>query len=128
MSDKVQTGKQTSPSRREFLKTSGVVMGGALAASLSVARQAHAAAIDNTIKIALIGCGGRGSGAAGQALATAGSVKLIAMADAFQDRLDQSLNNLTKEAGGKVDVPKDRQFVGFDAYQKALATDCDLVI
>ncbi len=130
MNDKLHTPNTTGASRREFLKTSGVAAAaGALAASLNVARQAHAAANDDTIKIALIGCGGRGTSAAGQALSTAGSVKLVAVADAFRDRLDQSLNNLTKEAGAlKIDVPEDQKFVGFDAYQKALATDCDLVI
>jgi predicted dehydrogenase len=129
MSENNHGTKLAGPSRREFLKTSGIaVVGGALA-SLSIARQAHAAANDDTIKIVLIGCGGRGTGAASQALATAGSVKLVAMADAFRDKLDSSLANLTKEAGAaKIDVPEDKKFVGFDAYQKALATDCDLAV
>src|SRR4051812_15138220 len=100
MSENLREGNSTSPSRREFLKTSGVaVVGGALAASLNVARQAHAAANDDTIKIALIGCGGRGSGAAAQALSTSGNVKLVAMADAFQYRIDGSLGQITKDLG-----------------------------
>jgi myo-inositol 2-dehydrogenase/D-chiro-inositol 1-dehydrogenase len=130
MNDNPNTPKQPGANRREFLKTSSMaVVGSTLAASLGVARQAHAASNDDTIKIALIGCGGRGTGAAGQALSTAGSVKLVAMADAFRDRLDQSLNSLSKEVGtAKIDVPEEQKFVGFDAYQKALATNCDLVI
>jgi len=117
----------TEPSRREFIKTSTVaVVGGALAGSLGIARSAHAAG-DDQIKIALIGCGGRGTGAASQALSTKGDVKLVAMADAFKDRLDGSLGNL-RSFGGRVDVPAERQFVGFDAYQKAIDSGVDLVI
>ena len=105
------------------------VVGGALAGGLSIARSAHAAG-DDEIKIALIGCGGRGTGAAQQALSTAGKVKLIAMADAYQDRLEGSLKTLEHQGNlkEKIDVPADRQFVGFDAYQKALAAGPDLVI
>jgi myo-inositol 2-dehydrogenase / D-chiro-inositol 1-dehydrogenase len=117
-------------SRREFLKTSGAAVAtGALAASLGLARQAHAAANDDTLKIALIGCGGRGTGAVKDAISAKGSnVKLIAMADAFRDHLDSSLDGLTKEFSERIDVPADRQFVGFNAYKDALATDADLVI
>ena len=97
------------------------------AATLSVARFAHAAGTD-TIKIALIGCGGRGTGAANNALGTKGSVKLIAMADAFEERLARSLKLLKGEKPDLVDVPKERQFVGFDAYQKAIDAGPDLVI
>jgi myo-inositol 2-dehydrogenase / D-chiro-inositol 1-dehydrogenase len=122
-------------SRRAFLKlpeaslrgmpvAAGVVTA---ALGLSIARSAHAAG-DDTIKVALIGCGGRGTGAANNALGTEGKVKLIAMADVFEDRLQRSLKALKGEKGDLVDVPKERQFVGFDAYQKALATDADLVL
>ncbi len=119
-------------SRRNFLKASSVVAAGTLAGGMSIGRTAHAAG-DDTIKIALIGCGGRGTGAASQALNTnsLGPVKIVAMADAFQNRLDGCLNSLngTKWAKeGKVDVPKERQFVGLDSYKKAIATDCDMVI
>jgi myo-inositol 2-dehydrogenase/D-chiro-inositol 1-dehydrogenase len=119
-----------SPSRRDFLKGStAAVVGGALAGSLSIARSAHAAG-DDEIKIALIGCGGRGTGAANQALSTAGKVKLIAMADVYQDRLDGSYKTLAKQENlkDKIDVPQERKFVGFDAYQKALDAGPDLVI
>lgn len=121
--------KSNQPTRREFLTTSGVaVVGGALAGSISFARHAHAAGSDDTIKVALIGCGGRGSGAAAQALSTSGSVKLVAMADAFEDRLNGSLNQLKRQHADKVDVPQERKFVGFDAYQKAIDSGADLVI
>ena len=119
----------TAPSRRDFLKTSGVVATGALAASLGIARQAHAAANVDTLKIALIGCGGRGSGAVKDAISAKGSnVKLIAMADAFRDHLDAKLADLKQEFADRIDVSPDRQFIGFDAYKQALATDADLVI
>ena len=88
-------------SRRDFLKTSSVLAaGGALAGSLSIARSAHAGS-DETIKIALIGCGGRGTEACSQALSTTnGPIKLVAMADAFQDRLEGSLQALEHRSQG----------------------------
>src|SRR5260370_41067288 len=86
------------------------------------------AAGDDTIKVVLVGCGGRGPGAASQALSTAGPVKLVAMGDAFADRLQGSLSELDKSNAERIDVPPDRQFVGFDAYQKVLAAGIDLVI
>ncbi len=95
-----------------------------------VDRQERHAAGDDEIKIALIGCGGRGTGAANQALRTEGKVKLIAMADIFEDRLEGSLQQLEKQSAirDRLDVPKDRRFIGFDAYQKALDAGPDLVI
>jgi predicted dehydrogenase len=112
---------KSGKSRREFLVSAGgVVAAGALA---GVALPHCHAAENNTIKLALIGCGGRGTGAAGDALsATGGPVKLVAMGDLFKDRLDSSLQNLTSQFKDKVDVPADRQFIGFDAYKKAI--DC----
>src|SRR5881397_2843291 len=104
-------------SRRDFLKkTSTAVVGGTLLGGLSVERAAHAAGSD-CLNIALIGCGGRGSGAADQALSTTGNTKLVAMADAFPDRLDDSLKNLKKQHSEKVQVADDKKFVGFDAYK-----------
>ncbi len=121
---------QRFASRRDFLKGStAAIVGGALVGNLSLARSAHAAG-DDEIKIALIGCGGRGTGAANQALRTEGKVKLIAMADVFEDRLHGSLAQLDKQEGLKdrIDVPKERQFTGFNAYEQALAAGPDLVI
>ncbi|HTU24948.1 MAG TPA: Gfo/Idh/MocA family oxidoreductase [Pirellulales bacterium] len=114
--------------RRAFLNLRKPLVGAAtLAGGLALYRSVHAAG-DDTIKIALIGCGGRGTGATNQALSTSGPVKLVAMADAFDDRLQKSLTTLKRLQGERVDVPKERQFVGFDAYQRALAADPDLVI
>ena len=79
---------------------------------------------NNTIQVALIGCGGRGTGAAANALSVKhGPVKLVAMADVFPDRLERQLRaTSSRQFGDQVDVPQDRQFIGFDAYQKAM--DC----
>ena len=108
--------------RRNFLKHSA-----ATAAVIPVV--AHAAK-NETIRVGLIGCGGRGTGAASQALQADPNVKLVAMGDMFQDRLDKSLKSLNAvpEVDGKVDVPKDRQFVGWDAYEKVLKAGVDSVI
>lgn len=105
--------------RREFLKASALVAGGVMMSGYSWA--GTNSSVDDTIKIALIGCGDRGTGAAFQALSTKNNIKLVAMADAFQDRLDSSYKLLAEKFGAKIDVPKDRQFVGFDAYAKAIA-------
>ena len=108
-------------SRRQFIKTTGQVAGIAALAG-AVVPNVHAAA-NETIQIALVGCGGRGSGAALDALRTkTGPIKLVAMADAFEDRLKGSFNSLSKQMPKQVEVPPDHQFVGFDAYQKAI--DC----
>ena len=115
-------------SRRGFLKTSAVAAAGAsLLAGLNPVRAAHVRG-DDTIRIGLVGCGGRGRGAAEQALNTEGPTKLVAMADAFDDSLQSALQTVARQHGDKVDVPKERQFVGFDAYQKVLEQDIDLVI
>src|SRR5687767_5303119 len=105
--------KDQNITRRNFLKTtSTAVAGSSLLGALSIERSAFAAA-DDTLKIALVGCGGRGSGAANQALHAVGpGGKLVAMADAFDDRLKDSLSNLKKQHKEKVDVPEEHQFVG----------------
>jgi predicted dehydrogenase len=105
-------------SRRDFLKaTSGVIAGTALAGAIGT--RAYAGE-NNTIKIALVGCGGRGTGAASNALSTEGPTKLIAMADVFEQRLSSSFNNLSKSFAKQIDVPTDRQFLGLDGYKKAI--------
>jgi predicted dehydrogenase len=106
------------------------IAGATAYAGLSLARSVHAAGSD-TIKIALVGCGGRGSGAAVNALNTNTSVKLVAMADAFSDSLESSLKNITKECedkAGRIDVPESRRFTGLDAYLRAIDCDVDLVL
>lgn len=126
--------KQSQPprdgsSRRDFIRTSSMlVAGGAALGSLGIARSAHAFGSD-TIKIGLVGCGGRGTGAATQAMNTSGGeVQLVAMADAFADRLQGSYRAVKGQHGDKVQVPKERQFVGFDGYKQVLDSDIDLVI
>jgi predicted dehydrogenase len=110
------------------LVTSSAAAVGAVAGSLSVARSAYAAGSDE-IKIGLIGCGGRGSGAAGDTLsANKSGVKITAVGDAFEDRMRGTLTGLQRRFGDRVDVPKDRQFVGFDAYKKVIDSGIDMVI
>jgi predicted dehydrogenase len=109
-------------SRRQFLKTSSTaVMAGALAANEAFAPQAGVSP-GETLRVGLIGCGGRGTGAASQALAADSNVKLVALGDAFKDRLEGSLETLRKQdIADKIDVPEERRFVGFDAYKKVIA-------
>ena len=110
--------QESSTSRRDFLKqTSSAVAGAALAGRIGV--RAHAAE-QNTIKVALVGCGGRGTGAAVNALSTAGPTRLVAMADVFENRLGSSLTGLSNQFAQKVDVPKERQLLGMDAFKKAI--------
>ncbi len=115
------TEPKPSTTRRDFLKTTGQVA--ATSALAGIAIPSVHAGEDNTIRVALVGAGGRGTGAAGNALSTkCGPIKLVAMADVFQEKLDNSYNSLKKEYGDKIDVPDDRKFIGFDGYQKAM--DC----
>jgi predicted dehydrogenase len=107
-----------APSRREFLKRSGGSLAGAALAGALGAR-AYAGE-DNTIKVVLVGCGGRGTGAAREALSTQGPTQLWAMADVFGSRLRSSLDNLTRQLPKQVDVPPERRFLGMDAYKKAI--------
>ncbi len=117
--------------RRNFLRksatatlTSGLVVGG-----VNLAAVAHAGGSD-VLKVGLVGCGGRGTHAAADALQADENVKLTAMADAFQDRLEFSLTALARKESlaSKIDVPKERQFVGFDAYKELLASGVDVVL
>ncbi|MBL7856630.1 MAG: Gfo/Idh/MocA family oxidoreductase [Cyclobacteriaceae bacterium] len=120
----------TNQSRRAFVKQTSLLAGGLVAAPL-LSNAGYFNSVDDTIKVALIGCGGRGTGAAMQALLTKQNVKLVAMADAFRDRLDECYNNLMQDdlsdwsgAGGnvkaKVAVTEETKFVGFDGYLKAI--------
>lgn len=105
-------------SRREFIKTSGkAAAGAALAGAIAVRSRADE---NNTIKIALIGCGGRGTGAAAQALSTKGPTKLWAMADVFENRLKASYDQLKQRFSAQMDVPPDRQFIGLDGFKQAI--------
>ena len=111
--------------RRNFMK--GAAAAGALTSVKSFAIS-KPTANDTELKVALVGCGGRGSGAAQQAMAVRKGVKLVAMADAFGDKVEGSYNKLKKAMKDQVDVPKDQMFSGFDAYKKAIDSDCDIVI
>lgn len=112
--------KDSSKGRRRFLQTSAAVAGGVIISPLNLAANPHIN-VDNTIKIALIGCGGRGSGAANEALNTGDDVRLVAMVDAFQEKLDSSYNNLLKIHGEKVSVKEEHKFVGLDGYKEAIS-------
>jgi predicted dehydrogenase len=106
--------------RREFIKDTGRIA--AVSALAGAAIPFVHAAENNTIQLALIGCGGRGTGAAENALSTKGPIKLVAMGDVFENRLKNSYSGLSKRFQDKVDVPEDRRFSGFDCYKKAM--DC----
>jgi len=133
MTDPVR-GQAPGASRREFLQSSGLAaMGTALAAHLAVP-SAHAAG-DDAIKVGLIGCGGRGTGAAAQCITAAPNVKLVAMGDAFKEHIDSARSNLRKAAeeskfvhDDKIQLTDDRCFVGFDAYKQVIDSGVDLVI
>jgi len=122
-----ETRKPTPPSRREFLRLSALGTGAVLGAPLSLARSAHAAG-SGAIKIGLIGCGGRGSGAAVNAMNAGPDVKLVAMADVFDDHLKGARQRIKVEKPDQVDVPDDRCFVGFDAYRQLIASGVDVVL
>lgn len=125
-------------SRREFLATSAAALAAAPVAA-GAAPAVHAAG-DETLKLAIVGCGGRGAGAAAQALSTKGPVKLWAMADAFEEPLTRCLRNLARGLSARydrdatagledrIDVPPDRRFVGLDAYRQAIDSGVDVVI
>lgn len=113
--------KSDSVSRRSFVKTTGLATGGILASSIPFGAMAQTGKVEK-LKLAVIGCGGRGTGATVQALAADPDVELVAMADAFQDRLEGSLSAIQEHFDGerKIKVKEKNRFVGFDAYKKAV--------
>ena len=118
--------------RRQFIEGTGSALAGAtIAGTLPAARSAHAAGDDET-RIALVGCGGRGGGAALQALnnAAGAKVRLVALADAFEDRVEGCLQNLRAATDGdpRIDVPPERRFTGLDAGERAIASGVDMVL
>src|SRR3954471_2370848 len=106
----MNTSSEHVSSRREFIKTSAL-LGGALAAPAILPGKLFAKENSDTLRVGLIGCGGRGSGAADQALSADSNVVLTAMGDAFEDRLQTSLKNLQTKHGEKVKVTPDKCFV-----------------
>jgi len=119
MSRQSETTPTPEPSRRDFLKTSAAASA-AMIGSLAIGRSAHAAG-DDVLKVGLIGCGGRGSGAAAQALGADKNNKLVAVADVFEDKARGSRDRLKKALPDQVAVDDDHCFVGLDAYQKVIA-------
>jgi predicted homoserine dehydrogenase-like protein len=110
--------------RRRFLRTTT----GAAAAlgALSVERFAHAAE-GGPIKLGMVGCGGRGTGATNQALHATENIQLVAVGELFKDIAEKAISNLSAMNSTKVDVTPDRLFLGFDAYKKVIAA-CDVVV
>lgn len=116
-----------SLARRQFLVGSSAALVGASLAQPAAAKLARTLG-EKELRVALVGCGGRGSGAAVQALSTDGPVKLVAMADAFLDRIENCLAEVSRARPDRVDVPPERRFLGFDAFKKAIDVDCDVVL
>jgi len=113
-------------SRRQFLKSSATA---ASLTALTAGMQAKVYAAGTDVrKIGLIGCGGRGTGAAVQALNASERVKLVAMADAFKDRLERSYQAVSKRHPNRVDVPPERRFTGMNAYEAVIDADVDMVL
>ena len=120
-----------STSRRTFLKGSSAALVGTVLSSRVGAQGATRPGRsrgDEMLRVALVGCGGRGGGAAAQALETEGSVELVAMADAFRDRLDSCHESLAERFGDRIQVPEENKYTGFDAYRKAIDSGADVVI
>jgi len=116
-----------SSNRRDFLRASTLTFGSVLAADLHLGGGVHAAGSD-TLKVGLIGCGGRGTGAASQALAADKNVVLHAMADTFEDQMQNSLAALRREAPDKIKVDPERCFTGLDGYKRVLESGIDVVL
>ena len=115
-------------SRREALKLAGVALAGSAFPSIIIPNRAFAGTNSETLKVGLIGCGGRGTGAAMQALKADPNVVLHALADIFPERFEQCLLGLRKVHGDKVKVDEGHQFIGFDAYQKLIDSGVDVVL
>ena len=120
------SGHNFQSSRRDFIKSSTIAVAGGIAASFSALPGAYAAGSDE-IRVGLIGCGERGTGAAQNVIESSPGVRLVAMGDVFADHIEKSLANLEK-VSEHLDVPPERRFVGFDAYEKVLASDVNYVI
>ncbi|TWT31579.1 Gfo/Idh/MocA family oxidoreductase [Blastopirellula retiformator] len=116
-----------SDSRRDFLKKSAAISGAAAVGSLSVAQSAHAAGSD-MLKVALIGCGGRGSGAAKNATMGDENLKVTVLCDIFPDVLAQARERLGRALGERMDVTDDSCFSGFDGYKQVMECDVDVVL
>lgn len=115
--------------RRDFLKLSSMALaGGFLGGSVALPNRNRLDINSDTLRVGLIGCGGRGSGAANQALTADPNVVLHAVADIFPDRLNSSVENLQNNHGERANVPDERRFIGFDAYQQVIDSGVDVVL
>src|SRR5690606_22538873 len=115
-------------SRRDVLKLAGLALAGSTFPSIIVRKKTYAGINCGTLKVGLIGCGGRGSGAAQQALNADPNVVLHAMGDIFSDKLDASLAGLKKVHGDKVKEDEGDKILGIDAYQKVIDSGVDVVL
>ena len=122
------SNRESAGNRRQFIQSSSAVVLGGVAAPYLGLRQSLLGQNAETIRVGLIGCGGRGSGAARQAMNADSNVRLTAMGDVFSHRLQGSWDSLKRAAGGKVDVDPAMRFLGLDAYQKVIDSGVDLVI
>ncbi len=127
MSSSHSSSMKSGIERRRFLQTSAAAT--AAAVTLGQVPFVHADGND-TLRVGLIGCGGRGTGAAAQALKADQNVRLVAMGDAFRDRVQGSLATLQNDPSfrAKIQVPAERQFAGFDAYQQVINSGVDIVL
>lgn len=127
----MKNASESTVTRREFLQhTSAAVVAGAVAAPLILTSKSRAASPGDQLKVGLIGCGGRGSGAANQALRADNNVVLTALGDVFEEPLQRCLSNLKGQAAlaGRIKVDPEHCFVGLDAYQKVIASGVDVVL
>src|SRR5690625_4160402 len=124
----------TKHNRRDFFKLTSLALAGsvlpgsAAKAQERILKAAGGLAPNQKIRIGLVGCGGRGTGAANQAMNADPNVELVAMADIFDDQIESSLESLRKVHSDKINVPQERKFVGFDSYQKLMNEDLDVVL
>ena len=112
-----------SLSRRHFIKTGGIALG-----SLPFLSLANPVSENTTLKVGLIGCGGRGTGAVVQALMADPNVVVTALADIYQDKVNQTLDILNKRDSTRISIPTERQFIGFDSYKQLIDSDVDVVL
>ena len=121
--------EETNNSRRNFLKLSGSTVA-ASTLGFNVMANPYPSHLFNadTLKVGIIGCGGRGTGAAVQALKADKNVFLVAMSDVYEDRLEGAYQALMEEVPDKIKVPAHQRFLGFDGYKKVLQTDVDVII
>src|SRR6266508_4590058 len=117
-----ESSLNSQTTRRDFIKTTGRIA--AVSALAGVTLPAVHAAGSSLVQVALVGCGGRGTGAAANALSTTkqGPIKLVAMADVFENRLNSSFDTIKRQSSENVEVLPDRKFIGFDGYKKAMDT------